>query len=121
MSEERLRALVHTAGHLFVWRGTQRGLAGLLEAVTGGPVEISDGGGVFFKGGTVANDGRISITLSTSGGLRDDDLRTLIALEVPPHATVQLRTQREESTEKESLAPPNQPELPDDGSPEDDQ
>jgi phage tail-like protein len=121
MSEQRLRALVSTAGHLFVWRGTRKGLAGLLEAVTGGPVEIADGGGVFFKGERVPSDGRISITLSTSGGLRDDDLRTLIALEVPPHASVELRTQREEGADEEPPAPPDQPERTDEGSPEDDQ
>jgi len=120
MSEDRLRALVRTAGHLFVWRGTRRGLAGLLEAVTGGPVVIADGGGVFFKGGGAASDGHISITLSTSGGLRDEDLHSLIALEVPPHASVELRTQPGQDGDVKNPVPP-QPESTDTGSAEDEQ
>jgi phage tail-like protein len=106
LSERRLRALVRTGGLLFAWRGTKRGLAGLLEAVTGGEVEIVDGGGVFPEGTASGNDGRISITLSTTGELSEDDIRSLIALDVPANASVELRLARHEAAAgDESPAP----------------
>ena len=90
LSEDRLRALVSAGGPLFTWRGTKRALTGLLEAVTDGEVAITDAGGVFREGRAPANDGRISITLSTTGTLGEDDIRALIALDVPANASVEL-------------------------------
>jgi phage tail-like protein len=42
---DRRRALVARAVELHRWRGTKRGLAALLETVTGGWAEVSDNGG----------------------------------------------------------------------------
>jgi len=120
LSEERLRALVHTGGTLFSWRGTKRALEGLLEAVTGGEVAIADAGGVFREGHAPSNDGRVSITLSTTGVLSEDDIRSLIALDVPANASVELHLAPNDSPIAQeptaSIADPDQTE---DETPED--
>ena len=106
LSEVRLRALVSASGPLFTWRGTKRALAGLLEAVTGGEVEIRDNGGVFQEGRAPANDGSVSIKLSTTGALGEDDIRALIALDVPANASVELHLPPHGSPKGGALADP---------------
>jgi phage tail-like protein len=94
LPEEHQRSLVMAAGPLFPWRGTRRGLQGLLEALTRAPVQIEEGGGVFVEGQAPANPGRIVIKLTETGGLNEQHLLDLARLEIPANASVELRVGR---------------------------
>ncbi|MCA1674993.1 MAG: phage tail protein [Actinobacteria bacterium] len=87
---ERQRDVVRAAGRLLDWRGTSKGLAGLLAAYTGGPVQVEDSGGVFPAGRAPTGDRRIIIRLTTTGGLQQAQLMELIHAEVPADAIVEL-------------------------------
>ena len=50
LPEPRRRSFVQGAGALLAWRGTRKGLQGLLELVTDAPVAVRDSGGVFGAG-----------------------------------------------------------------------
>lgn len=90
LSEERRRALVRAAGPLFPWRGTRRGLEGLLRAFTRSDVEIEENGGVFPRGEAPTGSGTVTIRLEEAGGIDEQDLLRLVRAEVPADATVEL-------------------------------
>ena len=50
LDEAYQRRYVHEAAEWRWWRGTKLGLTGLLDLLTGGPVEIADSGGIFRQG-----------------------------------------------------------------------
>lgn len=91
LPEERQRAIVRVAGHLFTVRGTAQGLTALLEAVTGGEVRVVDGGGVWPAGEAPPNPRRILVRLTDTGGLDEVHLYRLIASELPVGTSVELR------------------------------
>jgi phage tail-like protein len=90
-SEDRQRAIVREAGRLFARRGTHFGLTGLMEAITGGPARIVDGGGTWTAGAAPPNPGRILVRLEQTGGVPESQLYRLIAQEVPIGVTFELR------------------------------
>jgi phage tail-like protein len=96
LPERRQRNLLRAAGPLFAWRGTARGLQGLLEAFTDQDVEILDRGGIYPEGTSPAATEHVVVRLAGSGGLSEDHLRELIELELPAHATFELRITGEE-------------------------
>lgn len=49
LPEERQRNVLWAAGALLDWRGTMRGLEGLLAAFIAAPVQVQDHGGVFAR------------------------------------------------------------------------
>jgi phage tail-like protein len=114
LPEEHQRSLVMAAGPLFPWRGTRRGLQGLLEALTRAPVQIEEGGGVFLEGEAPANSGRIVIKLTATGGLNEQHLLDLARLEIPANASVELRVGRRRVKEQgpETENEPSGPEAP---------
>lgn len=88
--EDRQRRLVGTAGPLLAWRGTRRGLEGLLEALTDAPVHVSDPGGVYSGGRAEAANRHVTVRLEDAGGIDEARLLELIHGELPADATVQL-------------------------------
>ena len=92
LAEERQRALVAAAGALWKRRGTKQGLLGLLAALTGGEVEIDDGGGVFAEGDAPPNTKKMVVRVADRGGLTEDQLLDFVRLEAPANAVVELAT-----------------------------
>lgn len=80
--EDRQRDYVRAVAPLFRWRGTRRGLEGVLQALVDGPVEVVDPAGV---GRTVPpqRPGPVRIRLRSAGGLSRAALTTAVERELP--------------------------------------
>jgi phage tail-like protein len=88
---EAQRRLIRAVGQVLPWRGTRRGLETLLEALTGGRVDVSDSGGVFGRDDPLpTGDGVVRVTLAHTGGLTQRQVLAVIADELPVGATVEL-------------------------------
>ena len=104
----RQREIVRVTGATLAWRGTARGVRQLLEAITGGPASVSDGGSVRRdpRPGKVSV-GNVSVgtasarasagyapvqpvvvRLATSGHLRADEVVAIVRDEVPAHLPI---------------------------------
>jgi phage tail-like protein len=84
------RRLVLQASKLQWWRGTKRGLSGLLELLTGGPVEVVDTGGVFRQGEARRRPAQVVVKVEHIGWLSEPDLVDLVRDEVPANVDLQL-------------------------------
>lgn len=83
------RVIVNALGRSLPLRGTAEGLRVLLEAVTGGPVLITEPGGVAPADGELPSpDGHVRVRCVTPGHLREHELVALVRDEVPAHLTV---------------------------------
>jgi phage tail-like protein len=87
---ERQRLLVQAAGNVVRWRGTREGLTMLMEAFTGGEVEVTDGGGVFAQGEAPERTTRVTVHLSQAGTLDDTQLVGLVRDQLPADAIIEL-------------------------------
>lgn len=85
------RRLVKAGGALLAWRGTRRGLQGLLEAMTASSVVVTDHGGVFGSGRAPSVDPRVEIRVADTGGIDAQHLLELVRAELPANAVVELR------------------------------
>jgi len=90
LDDEYQRRLVIEASRLQWWRGTKKGLSGLLELFTGGPVEIIDSGGVFRHGEAMARTAQVIVRVESIGWLAEADFVELVRDEVPAHVDLQL-------------------------------
>ena len=72
------RRLVLQASKLQSWRGTERGLSGLLELLTGGPVEVVDTGGVFRQGEARRRPAQVVVKVEHIGWLSEPNLVDLV-------------------------------------------
>jgi phage tail-like protein len=90
LPEQRQRQLVQSVGRLLPWRGTRRGLEGVLASLTGSEVQVSDEGGVFTDGPAPAVAPRITVRIASTGGVDEQYLLAVVRAEVPAHATVSL-------------------------------
>lgn len=88
--DDQMRRLVKAAGLLFPWRGTQLGLAGLIETVTGHVASVEDSGGVFAEGAAPPNDHHIVVRVGGTGALTREQLTGLIEDELPVDVTYEL-------------------------------
>jgi phage tail-like protein len=84
------RHLVLQASRLQWWRGTKRGLSGLLELFTGGPVEITDAGGVFRQGEVGRRAAQVTVRVGSVGWLSEADFVELVRDEVPANVDLEL-------------------------------
>lgn len=90
LPEQRQRQLVQAVGRLLPWRGTRRGLEGILASLTGSEVQVRDEGGVFVDGTAPVVEPRISVRIATTGGVDEQYLLAVVRAEVPAHASVSL-------------------------------
>ena len=82
-SLERQREAVRTVGREFPRRGTRLGLERVLTAVTSGEARVVDGGGVWRAGSGMSFSRHVTVRLSASGGIADDDLHEIVHRELP--------------------------------------
>lgn len=94
LPESRQRSVLQSAGILLPWRGTRRGLQGLLESLVGSPVEVIEHGGVFREGQNPAYDPRVTIRIRNPGGIEESQLRRFIQAELPANVELELTTGR---------------------------
>jgi phage tail-like protein len=92
LPEELQRRVVRECGRALAWRGTRRGLEILLEAVTGGEVEVEESGGVRrgTEPPTPAPDPRVRVAVRTTGWMSDDDFVELVTDEVPANVRCEI-------------------------------
>lgn len=84
------REIVRASSRILAWRGTKRGLAQFLELISGGPVTVEDGGGVFAEGAGTRDPAWVRMRVESTGWLPESDFVTLVRDEVPAHVTVEL-------------------------------
>lgn len=99
--EERRRAVIARASDLYAWRGTARGLAESVEAVTGVRPEIRDSGGVAWSqqaGATRATSVRAGVAIllrvPDPGAIDRAHLDALVRAAVPAHLPVHLEVEQ---------------------------
>ncbi len=90
LDETYQRHLVRAASKLLRWRGTQQGLKGILELITGGAVEIADNGGVFRQGEEGIRRPEVNIRVESTGWLPEAAFLEFVRDEVPANASVAL-------------------------------
>jgi phage tail-like protein len=90
LDEVYQRHLVLQASRLQWWRGTKRGLSGLLELFTGGPVDVTDTGGVFRQSEGARRPAQVSVRVNSVGWLSEQDLVELVRDEVPANVDLEV-------------------------------
>jgi phage tail-like protein len=83
LPENRQRSTLRSAGAMLQWRGTKKGLEGLLKSLVGGTVEVIEHGGVFREARVPHYDPRITVRIERSGGIDEQQLRRFIESELP--------------------------------------
>jgi phage tail-like protein len=84
------RRIVRTSAQMLAWRGTRRGLQLLLEVVSGGPVTIEDGGGVWRQGESPTEPAWVRVRIESTGWYAEQDLVALVLDEVPASTYLEL-------------------------------
>lgn len=90
LPEETQRRVVRSLGEALAWRGTQRGLTTILEAVTGEPVILSETGGVRRHRNDPAPSPFVRIQVASTGWLDDGDFIQLVRDELPVSVACQI-------------------------------
>jgi phage tail-like protein len=85
MTIAQQRRIVVALGRARRWRGTARGLRLLLEALTGGWVQVDDPGAVGGADLDGRVDGEVVVRVASTGHLRQHELEAIIRDEVPAH------------------------------------
>ena len=79
-----------SAAQTLAWRGTRAGLARFLELSSGGPAEVTDGGGVWRDGEAPPDTAWVRMRVESTGWMPEADFIALIRDEVPAHVRAQL-------------------------------
>lgn len=87
---ELQRRIVRSASATLGWRGTRRGLEQFLRLMSGGPVRVEDGGGVFAEGGAPRRTAWVRMHVASTGWMSERDFASLIREEVPAHVAAEL-------------------------------
>ncbi|MHB2022170.1 MAG: phage tail protein [Mycobacteriales bacterium] len=87
---ELQRRIVRSASATLGWRGTRAGLAQFLELVSGGPVRVEDGGGVFPEGEAPRAAAWVKMYVASTGWMSEQDFAKLVREEVPAHVVAEL-------------------------------
>jgi phage tail-like protein len=85
------RPLLRAVGRLLMQRGTKAAVRELLTQLTGGPVSVEDGGGVFGPGQQVPEENpTVRVELSRIGPISPERLAAIIERELPIGARLEL-------------------------------
>jgi phage tail-like protein len=85
------RPLLRAVGRLLMQRGTKAAVRELLTQLTGGPVSVEDGGGVFGPGQQVLEENpTVRVELSRIGPISPERLAGIIERELPIGARLEL-------------------------------
>jgi phage tail-like protein len=90
-SPETQRRILRTAAATLQWRGTAAGLEQLLQLYSGGPVRITEGGGVFAEDEAPQGAAWVILEVESTGPLGEADFLTLVLDEVPAHVHTEVR------------------------------
>lgn len=90
LDEQLQRHIVRRASKTLAWRGTRSGLEGYLEALTGGPVEVTESGGIGREGTLGNRPPHVVVKVESVGWMRPDEFVALVADEVPANVTFEL-------------------------------
>ena len=90
LSDELQRRIVRSSAQTLTWRGTAFGLRRFLEIASGGPAEVTDGGGVWRADESPEDTAWVRMTVSSTGWLPEPDFVELVRDEVPAHARAEL-------------------------------
>lgn len=90
LPEATQRRVVRSLGEALAWRGTQRGLTTILEAVTGGPVILTETGGVRRHQDDPAPSPFVRIQVASTGWLDAPDFVRLVRDELPVSVAFQV-------------------------------
>lgn len=87
---ELQRRIVTEYANLLRWRGTRRGMAILLEVISGAPATVTDSGGVFGDGDAPRMAPHVRMEVESTGWASADDLVRIVRSELPASVTFQL-------------------------------
>jgi len=90
LSDELQRRIVSSAAATLTWRGTPSGLRRFLELISGGPAEVTDGGGVWRDGEAPAETAWVRMRVESTGWMPEPDFVELVRDEVPAHVHAEL-------------------------------
>jgi phage tail-like protein len=84
------RRIVESSADTIAWRGTVSGLTRFLELTSDGPVQVTDGGGVWRDGEAPADTAWVKIQVESTGWLPESDFIALVRDEIPAHVRAEL-------------------------------
>ncbi len=84
------REIVMEYSKLLKWRGTRHGMQRMLEAITKGPVTVSDNGGVYAEGEAPRTTPHVRIELGSTGWATEEDIIIMVRTELPASCTFEL-------------------------------
>jgi phage tail-like protein len=90
LPEDLQRLILRSSSRALAFRGTRRGLAGYLEMLSGGPVRVEDGGGVWIEGGAPDDVAWVRMSVEGTGHLSEDEFVALVRDEIPAHVRAEL-------------------------------
>jgi len=90
LTEDLQRRFLLRSSEVLAWRGTARGLQGILEVVTGEGVEVRESGSIGREGETSTATHRVEVVVANSPWLDDDALVAVIEDEMPANVTFTL-------------------------------
>lgn len=90
LPEDLQRLILRSSSRALAFRGTHRGLAGYLEMLSGGPVTVEDGGGVWTEGAAPDDPAWVRMTVHGTGHLSEDEFVALVRDEIPAHVRAEL-------------------------------
>lgn len=90
LPEDLQRLILRSSARALAFRGTKGGLEGYLEMLSGGPVEVTDGGGVWLEGEAPEDVAWVQMRVQGTGHLSEDEFVALIRDEIPAHVRAEL-------------------------------
>ncbi|HEY2044574.1 MAG TPA: phage tail protein [Jatrophihabitans sp.] len=90
LPDELQRRIVDSAARTLTWRGTAAGLHRFLELTSGGPAEVTDGGGVWRADEAPADTAWVLMAVESTGWMPEADFVALVRDEVPAHVRAEL-------------------------------
>jgi phage tail-like protein len=90
LADQLQRRIVAGSSATLAWRGTARGLTDFLQLISGGPAEVTDGGGVWRDGEAPPDTAWVRMRVESTGWMTEGDFVDLIRDEVPAHVLAEL-------------------------------